>query len=82
MSELKQFWDGFKSGVKGFGECIAVIINTVLLSVVYIIGVGITSIVAKISGKHFLENKISKRSTYWTNLNLKKKHIDTYYRQF
>ena len=81
VNKIKQFFKGFKKGMGDFGHNIASIINTVLLSFVYVIGVGPTSIVAKIVGKHFLEIKLSK-SSYWSDLNLKKKSIEDYYRQF
>jgi len=82
MKELKQFFTGAKKGMGNFGHNIALIINTILLTFVYLIGVGLTSIFAKIVGKHFLEIKISKKETYWSDLNLKKKPIEEYYRQF
>lgn len=82
MKKIRQFYRGFKGGMKKFGENIALIINTILLFFVYLIGVGITSIVAKIVGKHFLEKKLSKKDTYWNSLKLKKKPIEEYYRQF
>lgn len=83
MIALKQFFRGFKKGVKNFGHSISIIINSVLLSLVYLIGVGITSIFAKLFGKHFLDTKISKKKeTYWSDLNLKKRPIEKYYRQF
>jgi len=81
------FFNGFFKGFSEFGKNISLIVNCLLLSVVYIVGVGITSLFAKLVGKHFLETKISsktntKKNTYWSNLNLKKKKIDDYYRQF
>ncbi len=79
---LKQFIKGFKKGIENFGYNIALIINTALLLVVYFTGVGLTSIIAKLIGKHFLETKLSKKNTYWSDLNLKKKNIKEYYRQF
>jgi len=83
MKGLKQFVNGLKTGTKNFGENISVLINSILLVIVYIIGVGITFIFAKLSRKHFLDTKISKkRETYWSDLNLKKKPIEEYYRQF
>ena len=83
MNLIKQFLYGFKKGMNSFGENIAIIINSGLLLIVYLVGVGLTSIVAKISGKHFLQIKISnKRETYWSDLNLNKKPIEAYYRQF
>ena len=98
MSNLKQFFKGFKKGMNNFGQNIALIINTILLTFVYLIGVGLTSIFAKIVGKHFLEMKLSKSwkseisrtqkikdfrvGSYWSDLNLKKKKFEEYYRQF
>ena len=78
---FKEFWLGFKEGQKLFGENIAVIINSILLTFVYILGVGLTSIFAKIFNKHFLDLTINKE-TYWTSLNLSKKPMEEYYRQF
>ena len=81
MKAINQFLIGFKKGMGNFGQNIALIINTILLTLVYLIGIGLTSILAKIVGKHFLEMKLSK-DTYWSDLNLKKKSIEEYYRQF
>lgn len=83
MSSVKLFFSGFKKGTKDFGHNITLIINSILLSTVYFIGVGFTSIFAKLFGKKFLETKISRKTkTYWSDLNLKKKPIEEYYRQF
>ena len=67
--------------MKGFGQNISMLVNTILLSVVYFIGVGLTFIFAKIFRKHFLELKL-KKDSYWSDLNLSKKKIEEYYRQF
>ena len=83
MNELGDFSTGFGEGVRDFGNNLSIIVNSVLLLIAYLIGVGITSLIAKIFGKHFLEMKLLKKEkTYWSNLNLKKKPIDEYYRQF
>ena len=74
------FFEGFKNGIKGFSSNISIIINTILLLLVYLIGIGITSIIAKIVGKKFLEVKDS--NSYWKDLDLKKKDMKEYYRQF
>ncbi len=77
------FFKGFKEGMHIFGQNIAMLINTLLLLMVYLTGVGITSIIAKVSGKRFLEMKIDNESdSYWKPLNLKKKEMDEHYRQF
>ncbi len=80
---VNNFIEGFKEGQKAFGENFAAIVNLILLSVVYFLGVGGTSITAKIFGKHFLDLRTEKNiKTYWTELNLKKKEKEEYYRQF
>jgi len=79
--KLNKFFNGFKNGIKNFGENISIIVNTILLTMVYIIGVGITSLIAKMFKKHFLD-KNSKDKSYWKVLDLKKKKIEEYYRQF
>ena len=77
------FFQGFKKGMSAFGTDITNLVNSVLLLVVYIIGVGISSIPAKIIGKKFINTEIPKnKSSYWRNLNLKRKPTDEYYRQF
>jgi len=73
----------FFSGFKAFGYYINLTINSILLTVVYIIGVGSTSLFAKLFKKHFLDLKIKRKNgTYWTDLNLKKKSLKDYYKQF
>ena len=81
MKKLKQFFNGFQKGMECFSDNISTIINFLLLSIVYLIGVGLNSIVAKLFSKHFLNMK-KKKDSYWLDLNLKKKPNDEYYRQF
>lgn len=80
---IKNFWAGFTAGTKEFGSNMAAIISSVLLAFVYVIGVGATSIAARLFGKKFLDMKIEKeRPTYWKGINLKKNPFEDYYRQF
>jgi hypothetical protein len=53
----------------------------VLFTFVYVFGVGITAIVAKIAGKRFLDYSLNKKS-YWTKVDSRKKTMEDYYRQF
>ncbi len=77
------FFKEFKQGQKSFGETIATLINSILLSLVYFIGVGGTSIIAKIFDKRFLDLKIDRDSqTYWEELNLDKEELEESYKQF
>ena len=78
---MKIFMQGFKEGQRLFGETISVIINSVLLSLVYIFGIGITSILGKLLGKKFLDFG-KEKNTYWTDLNLEKRDAGDYFRQF
>jgi len=82
LKSIKQFFKGFKIGMRNFGNTIALLINSLLLSFVYFLGVGLTSIIAKLINKHFLDLKLSKKDSYWSDLNLKNKSIEKYYRQF
>ena len=84
MKPLKTFIKGFQQGIKQFGEHMNTSIVSILLVGVYIIGVGFSSISAKLFGKKFLELKAkeSKEKTYWSDLNLKKKKREEYHRQF
>ncbi len=80
---IKNFGKGFMKGVKLFGDNIAAIINFVLLSITYIIGVGLTSIFTRLGGKKFIQTKISKkRKSYWSKLDLKDKSLKSYFRTF
>ena len=82
MSKTKDLCKEIKKVFKEFVEIINGIINFILLTPTYIIGIGFTSIFAKLVGKHFLDMKLSKEKTYWSKLDLKKKPIEKYYRQF
>jgi len=80
---ITDFFSNAKKGAKLFGEHISAIVNLILLTFAYFIGIGLTFIFAKIFNKHFLDMKIDKKvRTYWTDLNLNKKPMEEYYRQF
>lgn len=79
--EISWFLSGLKKGQENFGKNIAIIINSILLTIVYFLGIGLTSILAKILNKNFLNLKFS-NETYWEDLNLEKEDITNYYRQF
>lgn len=80
---IKPFFKGFMSGMHAFTANIVTIINTILLTVVYIIGVGPISIIGRIKGKQFLDMKRkSQKNSYWETLDLKRKSKKEYYKQF
>ncbi|MBW2968467.1 hypothetical protein KY362_08355 [Candidatus Woesearchaeota archaeon] len=82
MRTGNRFFRGFKKGVKGFGQNVSIIVNSVLLFIVYLLGIGLPAVVGRLKGMRFLETELSKKNTYWSDLNLKKKRIGEYYRQF
>ena len=83
MTYVHQFFKGFLKGTRTFGKNISIIINSILLTIVYVFGIGLTSFAAKLFKKKFLKLKLSKNeSTYWSDLDLKKKPMEEYYRQF
>ncbi|RJQ17634.1 hypothetical protein C4573_01500 [Candidatus Woesearchaeota archaeon] len=75
---MKAFLRGVKKGFRMFAEGISSLINTALLSVVYLAGVGITSMVARIMKKEFLD--IKRKKSYWKPFKMAKSK-DAYYRQ-
>lgn len=80
---MKSFFKGMGKGMKFFGTLITTIVNSVTLIVVYIIGIGLTALIAKLSKKELIQKKLSyNKETYWTDLNISNKKMDDYYRQF
>lgn len=74
---------GVGKGQRKFAEDIAVIVNSILLSIVYFLGVGITFLFSRLVGKRFLDLKIDKNTdSYWEDLNLSKNKMEEYFRQF
>lgn len=83
MNAAREFFKGFKEGLHDFGSSISTIVNSALLAIVYLAGVGATSLLAKVFKKKFLEIDCSeKKESYWSDCDLKKKPVEEYYRQF
>jgi hypothetical protein len=76
------FWTGFKRGLKFFLEDMASFNNFLLLTLTYFIGVGISSVLMKISTKS--KSKSSKKivNTYWDDIDIGAKNVDSYFRPF
>lgn len=83
MSTIKHFWRGFREGAGEFGLTVNVLITSALLLVVYLLGVGITSVIAKCAGKRFLQSGSEQpQNTYWSSLSRTIESTDDYYKQF
>lgn len=82
MANLKTFWSSLHRGLRDFSEPIGVIVNSALLLIVYVVGVGLTVLLAKLSKKNFLNLRIDqRRSTYWEDFPMPK-NKESYYSQF
>tara|TARA_Y100000310_G_scaffold324016_1_gene385279 strand:- start:2833 stop:3072 length:240 start_codon:yes stop_codon:yes gene_type:complete len=79
---MKNFFTGFKTGFSKFGHHIASIVNFILLFFVYFIGVGLTSLVAKIFRKHFLDLGKKQVNSMWIKKKITKQPYDDYLRRF
>lgn len=80
---IKMIFDEIKEGQKKFTDDIALIVNSILLSLVYVIGVGVTYLISKVSKKNFLDVEIDKnKQSYWEELNLQTSPREEYLRQF
>ncbi len=75
------FFKGFRHGAEQFGMNIATLVNTAIALLIYLVGIGLTSIVAKIFRKGFLDFAM-KKDTYWSELKLGKEDVQSYFRQF
>ena len=81
---MKVFFKGFYTGMKTFGESVIDVTNFIFLLPVYLLGVGVTSIIAKIFGRHFLnlKKKDKKAKTYWEVKENKKPKNEELFREF
>lgn len=73
--------NSFLKGFKEQGENISILVNSILLFIVYIVGIGITSLILKLFRKEFLSMKKYDES-YFEDLNLGKKEYDEYLKQY
>lgn len=79
---IKKVWNFIKSILEPISKLVSTIVNFILLSIVYFIGIGIVSIPAKLFGKHFLELKKQNKSSNWHEHKVTKEPLEKYYRTF
>lgn len=76
----------FKEGFTDFSHLVIGIVNFVLLLMVYLLGVGPVSIIAKLFKQHFLDIKpthlISPAVSYWKDHKITKQNLENYLRSF
>ena len=79
---LKKIWHTVKSVLEPIGKAISSIVNFVLLLIVYVLGIGPVSCIAKLFGKHFLDLKNTNKKSNWHEHKVTKQPVETYYRTF
>lgn len=78
----KKIFNAIKRLLEPIGMFVSSVVNFILLSIVYFMGIGLTSITAKLFGKHFLELKKQKKKTNWHEHKITKQPLEKYYRTF
>jgi len=79
---LSDFAGGFRHGFADFGHGVSYVVNFLLLSVVYVIGVGAVSLLTKAFGKKYMDFGFKKSSSYYTEKNMGGGSAEDYLRQF
>ncbi len=78
----KEVTNGLRKGTKLFGSCLGSLVNAVVLSIAYFFGIGLSFLIARLSGKSLMEIKTTKKKgSYWNNVNFDNSE-DGLYRQF
>lgn len=79
---LKKIWNAVKAALEPVANIISSIVNFILLSIVYFIGIGAVSLSAKLFKKHFLEIKKQNKQSNWHEHKVTKQPLKDYYRTF
>lgn len=80
---MKEFFCGFAVGFREFGHSFANAVNCALLFVVYVFGVGVTKVVARLFKRRFLDSNVNEDgASFWGALNFDSRSIQNFYRQF
>jgi len=83
MDAFIKIWEAIKKGFLAFSHFMQKIVNTILLSIVYFIGIGLTSLILKLFGKRFMELKLDKHAkSYYKNCDATKKQKSDFYRMY
>ncbi len=82
-SLCRSFFGGFTDGVKECVACSSTLINSLLLGVVYLFGIGATAAAAKLFGIRFIEHgERRSRDSYCIEREQRPMLAEEHYRQF
>ncbi len=84
MDAIKLFFKGLSSGFQEPGHFLARLINTLLLLIVFIFGVGPVALIARLRGKRYLGTTSFQQTvtTYWQDYSLDNKSKEDYTKLF
>jgi hypothetical protein len=78
----RNFIAGFKQGAMFFLGDVASFNNFLLLSLTYFIGAGISALAMRIFIKSKPRQALKGITTYWSDIDIGEKSVDSYYRPF
>lgn len=79
---MRIFIRGFKKGFSAHGKNLALLVSSLMLSFVYVFGIGMTAMFAKITKKKLIDVGPGKKKSYWAKIRLSTERLDNYYKQF
>ena len=80
---MNHFFHSLKHGFYEFGHTLTILVNTTLLLLAYLVGIGPTAIIARLTGKRFLSaGPEPKKRSYWDPITQSNGKFEEYYRQF
>ena len=83
MGKIQLLFSGIYTGLGKFGSIVSSIINLIFLFIVFVLGIGVVSLIAKLVGKKFLTIKMDKKlNTYWQDTIMTKRKKEDYYKPF
>ena len=83
MGKIQLLFSGIYAGLGKFGSIVSSIINLIFLFIVFVLGIGVVSLIAKLVGKKFLTIKMDKKlNTYWQDTIMTKRKKEDYLKPF
>ncbi|MFA5484710.1 MAG: hypothetical protein WC260_00435 [Candidatus Pacearchaeota archaeon] len=80
---MKKFRENIKKRIKKSSKLILLITNTILLTIVYFLGIGITFLIGKLTRKKLFNLDLNKdEKTYWEKIKEEKKSLEDFYNPF
>lgn len=82
VKKTRLFLDGFRHGFKSFGMIVTNIVNTVLLLLIYFVGVGFAALITRITSQKLMSVEKKKTNSYYKVNKTEKQNIEDFYKQY